>query len=46
MSTPHLEERWIEDGGELAEEPRTGMSLNDDIIVGLNRTGFAGGSNS
>ena len=35
MSTPHLEERWIEDGGELAEEPRTGMSLNDDIIVGV-----------
>ena len=37
MSTPHLEERWIEASGELAEEPRTGLSFDDDIIGGLEK---------
>lgn len=37
MSTPHLEERWIEANGELAEEPRTRLSLDDDILGGLEK---------
>lgn len=37
MNTPHLEERWIEPSGELADEPRTRISLNDDIIGGLEK---------
>lgn len=35
MSTPHLEQRWIEANGELAEEPRTAISVEDDIALGL-----------
>ena len=37
MSTPHLEERWIEPTGELADEPRTRISLDDDIVGGLEK---------
>ena len=37
MSTPHLEERWIETNGELANEPRTHISVHDDVIVGLEK---------
>ena len=37
MSTPHLEERWIEASGELADEPRTRLSLQDDILGGLEK---------
>ena len=37
MNTPHLEERWIEATGELAQEPKTGLSLQDDIVVGLEK---------
>ncbi len=37
MSTPHLEERWIEANGELAEEPRTQISITDDVIGGLEK---------
>ena len=37
MNTPHLEDRWIETNGELAEEPRTPISLHDDIVVGLEK---------
>ena len=37
MSTPHLEERWIEPSGELADEPRTQLSLHDDIVGGLEK---------
>ena len=37
MSTPHLMERWIEANGELAIEPRTKISLQDDIIGGLEK---------
>lgn len=35
MSTPHLEQRWIEANGELSEEPRTAISVQDDIALGL-----------
>ncbi|MCY4594033.1 MAG: hypothetical protein OXC19_04465 [Bryobacterales bacterium] len=37
MSTPHLEERWIEATGELAIEPRTRLSVADDIVGGLEK---------
>lgn len=37
MSTPHLEERWIDVDGKLAVEPRTQISLHDDIIGGLEK---------
>ena len=37
MSTPHLEERWIEANGELAAEPRTQISFHDDVIGGLEK---------
>ena len=37
MSTPHLYNRWIETNGELAIEPRTKISLQDDLIVGLEK---------
>ncbi len=37
MSTPHLEERWIEVNGELAIEPRTRLSINDDLLGGLEK---------
>lgn len=37
MSTPHLMERWIEANGELAVEPRTRLSLQDDVIGGLEK---------
>ncbi len=35
MSNPHLEKRWIESNGELATEPRTEISVQDDLIGGL-----------
>ena len=35
MSTPHLEDRWIEANGELAVEPRTEISVHDDVVQGL-----------
>ena len=37
MSTPHLEQRWIEANGELAEEPRTAIDIQDDIVGGLEK---------
>jgi len=37
MSTPHLEERWIEESGELAVEPRTRLTAADDIVGGLEK---------
>ena len=37
MSTTHLVDRWVEANGELAEEPRTRISLHDDIIGGLEK---------
>lgn len=37
MSTPHLYDRWIEANGELATEPRTQISLQDDLIGGLEK---------
>ena len=37
MSNPHLEERWIEANGELAIEPRTRLSLDDDILGGIEK---------
>ena len=32
MSAPHLAERWIEANGDLAVEPRTELSVQDDLI--------------
>ena len=37
MSTPHLEERWIESNGELAAEPRTRINFHHDVIGGLEK---------
>ena len=37
MSTPHLEERWIDANGELAIEPQTRLSIDDDAIGGLEK---------
>ena len=37
MSTPHLQERWIEANGDLAVEPRTELSVHEDVIGGLEK---------
>ena len=35
--TPHLEKRWINPNGDLADEPQTPISLNHDLVVGLEK---------